>query len=321
MTIDLSVRLYPEIEPFQSETLSVSELHSIRVAQYGNLHGKPMLFLHGGPGSGTNNLWLRMFDPKGYRIVTFDQRGCGKSVPYACLEENTTRHLVEDIEKVRRHLNIDRWQVAGGSWGCTLALAYAQKYPQLVSSLILWGIFLGRKNEISWMYQNGASAFFPEAWEQYLQSIPPAERGDLVKAYYLRLTSADKAVRLAAAKSWCIWDASIIRLLPDANLVSTFVEDDFALAHALLECHYFANQCFLKEDGELLSNAGIIRHIPSTIIHARYDVMCPLETAWELHKALPQAEFIVVPDAGHSAREPSNARAITLASDKHLALP
>lgn len=319
MTIGLGIDLYPEIEPFQTERLQVSQLHSIHVAQYGNRQGKPVLFLHGGPGSGTNAQWLRMFDPRGYRIITFDQRGCGKSLPYACLEENTTWHLVEDIETIRRHLAIEHWQVAGGSWGCTLALAYAQKHPQLVVSLVLWGIFLGRKQEVSWCYQKGANAIFPDAWDEYLRPIPKDEHDDLVKAYHARLNSTDKDTRVRAAKSWCIWDASVLRLFPDPKLLATFAEDDFAVAHALLECHYFFNRCFLNPEDLLLRDMGKIRHIPGTIIHARYDMMCPIETAWELHKAWPEAEFVIVPDAGHSAREPSNISAIVTATNKHLA--
>lgn len=317
MTISLGPDLYPEILPFNAERIQASSLHTINLEEYGNAGGKPILFLHGGPGSGISSYWLRLFDPHGYRVITFDQRGCGKSEPYGCLEENTTWDLVEDIELIRRRLKIDRWHIAGGSWGCTLALAYAQKYPQTVSALVLWGIFLGRQVEIDWCYQRGANAIFADAWEDYLRPIPLNERPQMLKAYYSRLTANDKNIQLEAAKSFCIWDASILRLIPNPQVVADFSKDDFAVAHALLECHYFVNQCFLKPD-QLLSNIGKIRHIPSTIIHARYDLVCPMETAWELHKAFPEADFVIVPDAGHSAKEPSNTRAVIAATKKHL---
>jgi proline iminopeptidase len=321
LTVKASVDLYPEIQPFETARLEVSGLHSINVEQYGNLHGQPLLFLHGGPGSGVNSHWLRLFNPQDYRMVTFDQRGCGKSLPYGCLEENTTQHLVDDIEKIRRNLQIDSWHIAGGSWGCTLALAYAEKHPQFVNSLILWGIFLGRKQEVDWCYQRGANAVFADAWEGFLKPIPISERDNLVKAYYARLTSPDKKIRVEAAKSWCIWDASVLRLIPNPQQVADFAQEEFAVAHALLECHYFVNQCFFNPEDQLLREADRIRHIPSTIIHARYDMMCPMETAWELHKALPEAEFVLVPDSGHSGREPGNSRAIIAASDKHRSYP
>lgn len=318
MSPTLSLDLYPEIRPFKTEWFAVSPIHTITVEQYGNPIGVPILFLHGGPGSGMDAHWARLFCPDSYRIIAFDQRGCGKSLPNCCLEENTTWHLVEDIETIRQHLKINHWHLAGGSWGSTLALAYAEKYPQLVDSLILWSIFLGRKKEIDWFYQKGASAFLPEAWEEYLTFIPLAERHDLVDAYHTRLNSTDKKTRLAAAKAWATWDATALRMNTDLQLIAELGQDHLALPHSMLECHYFKNLCFFTPDDQLLRNAATIRHIPTTIIHARYDLMCPIETAWELHKALPDAEFVVVPEAGHSARETNNSRAIIMAANKHL---
>jgi proline iminopeptidase len=314
----MSLELYPEIKPFKTEQLIVSPIHTINIEQYGNPDGKPILFLHGGPGSGMNSHWARLFCPKGYRLISFDQRGCGKSLPTLCLEENTTWNLVADIEKIRLHLKINRWLITGGSWGCTLALAYAEKYPETVAGLILYSIFLGRKKEIEWTYQYGASEIFPEAWQNFLSHIPLVEQTDLVKAYYHRLSSRDKNIQLEAARAWSKWDANIIRLIPNQDLINEFNQAEFALPHALIECHYFANGCFFKQDDQLLAQAPAIRHIPTTIIHARYDMMCPIFIAYDLHKALPKAEFIVVPDAGHSACEASNARAIIAATNKHI---
>ncbi len=308
--------LYPPIEPYRTGRLRVSDVHDLSFEESGNPKGKPVVFLHGGPGGGSDPKVRRFFHPDKYRIVLFDQRGCGKSTPYASLEENTTWDLVSDIEKLREHLEIARWQVFGGSWGSTLALAYAEKHPDRVTELVLRGIFLLRKKEIDWFYQEGASILFPDAWEPYLAHIPEAERGDLVAAYHKRLTSDDPVVRLAAAKIWSGWEGATSKLLPDASFAGHYEEDEFALAFARIEAHYFANRGFLEEEGQLLRDAGKIRHIPGVIVQGRYDVVCPIESAWALHRAWPEADFVISPDAGHSAWEPPNTRALVAATDK-----
>ncbi|HEX7616892.1 MAG TPA: prolyl aminopeptidase [Thermoanaerobaculia bacterium] len=308
--------LYPPIEPYNTGRLEVSDVHELYFEESGNAKGKPAVFLHGGPGGGSDPKVRRFFHPDKYRIVMFDQRGCGKSTPYASLEANTTWDLVSDIEKLRMHLGIDRWQVFGGSWGSTLALAYAQTHPDRVTELVLRGIFLLRKREIDWFYQEGASILFPDAWEPYLAHIPEAERGDLVAAYHRRLTSDDPAVRLAAAKIWSGWEGATSKLLPDASFTGHYEEDEFALAFARIEAHYFANRGFLEIDGQLLNDAGKIRHIPGVIVQGRYDVVCPIFSAWALHRAWPEADFVISPDAGHSAWEPPNTRALVAATDK-----
>ncbi len=308
--------LYPPIEPYRTGRLRVSDVHDLSFEESGNPKGKPVVFLHGGPGGGSDPKVRRFFHPDKYRIVLFDQRGCGKSTPYASLEENTTWDLVSDIEKLREHLEIARWQVFGGSWGSTLALAYAEKHPDRVTELVLRGIFLLRKKEIDWFYQEGASILFPDAWEPYLAHIPEAERGDLVAAYHKRLTGDDPVVRLAAAKIWSGWEGATSKLLPDASFAGHYEEDEFALAFARIEAHYFANRGFLEEEGQLLRDAGKIRHIPGVIVQGRYDVVCPIESAWALHRAWPEADFVISPDAGHSAWEPPNTRALVAATDK-----
>ena len=308
--------LYPPIEPYRIDRLKVSDVHELYFEESGNPKGKPVVFLHGGPGGGSDPKVRRFFHPGKYRIVMFDQRGCGKSTPYASLEANTTWDLVSDIEKLREHLGIARWQVFGGSWGSTLALAYAERHPDRVTELVLRGIFLLRKKEIDWFYQEGASILFPDAWEPYLAHIPEAERGDLVAAYHKRLTSEDPAVRLAAAKVWSGWEGATSKLLPDASFLGHYEEDEFALAFARIEAHYFANRGFLAMDGQLLADAGRIRHIPGVIVQGRYDVVCPIFSAWALHRAWPEADFVISPDAGHSAWEPPNTRALVAATDK-----
>ena len=308
--------LYPPIEPTRTGLLEVSDVHTLYWEESGNPKGKPAVFLHGGPGSGSDPKVRRFFHPGKYRIVVFDQRGCGKSTPYASLEANTTWDLVADIEKLRAHLAIDKWQVFGGSWGSTLALAYAEKHPDRVTELVLRGIFLLRKKEIDWFYQEGASIIYPDAWEPYLAHIPEAERGDLVTAYHKRLTHADPAVQLAAAKIWSGWEGATSKLLPDASFAGRYEEDEFALAFARIEAHYFANKGFFEADGQLLRDAGKIRHIPAVIVQGRYDVVCPIFSAWALHRAWPEADFVVSPDAGHSAWEPPNTRALVAATDK-----
>lgn len=307
---------YPAIEPYRSGTLSVSKLHTIYFEESGNPEGKPALFVHGGPGGGTDPRHRRFFNPARYRIILFDQRGCGRSTPHACLEENTTWDLVLDMERLREHLGIDRWLVFGGSWGSTLALAYAEAHPQHVSELVLRGIFLLRKWEIDWFYQEGASRLFPDAWQHYLEPIPPAERGDLLAAYHRQLTSTDRSQALAAARAWTIWEASTSCLIQDTDLIHRMADGDFATAFARIECHYFKNRGFFEKETQLLDNVSAIRHLPGVIVQGRYDVVCPAKSAWDLSKAWPEAELVIVPDAGHAAMEPGTLDALVRATDR-----
>lgn len=311
--------LYPPIEPYDTGRLKVSPLHEIYFEQSGDPSGKPVVFLHGGPGGGSDEKQRRFFHPEIYRIINFDQRGCGKSTPYASLEANTTWDLVDDIEKLRRHLGIARWQVFGGSWGSTLALAYCQTHPENVNEIVLRGVFLLRKQEIDWFYQRGASALYPDAWEPYLAHIPSSERGDMLAAYYRRLTSEDPAVRLAAAKIWSGWEGATSKLLPDAGFSRHYEEDEFALAFARIEAHYFVHKGFLDSDDQLLRNVARVRRIPAAIVQGRYDVVCPMESAWALHRAWPEAELIITPDCGHSAFDPPNSRALVAITDRFAA--
>ncbi|MGH1395162.1 MAG: prolyl aminopeptidase [Trichormus sp.] len=308
--------LYPLIEPYQEGKLQVSELHTIHFEESGNPQGKPIVLLHGGPGGGCPPFYRQYFHPEKWRLIMFDQRGCGKSQPHAELRENTTWDLVNDIEKLRSHLGIEQWVVFGGSWGSTLSLAYSQTHPERCLGLILRGIFLLRQKELRWFYQEGASYIFPDAWEEYLKPIPVDERDDLLTAYYKRLTSQDREIRQAAAKAWSIWEASTSRLFTDTQLIHNFAEDQFADAFARIECHYFINKGFLETDDQLLLNVERIRHIPAVIVQGRYDVVCPMISAWELHRAWPEAEFIVVPDAGHSMSEVGIRSALIEATDK-----
>ena len=308
--------LYPSIEPYEEGMLSVSEIHTIHYEQVGNPNGKPVVFLHGGPGGGIIPDYRRYFDPMAYRIVLFDQRGSGKSTPHASLEENTTWHLVEDIEKLRNHLGIESWQVFGGSWGSTLSLAYAITHPDRVRQLVLRGIFLCRQKEIKWFYQDGASWIFPDVWEQFVNVIPKAERGDMVTAYYRRLTSEDPEVRLQAARAWSIWEGSTSKLFQDEHLIEEFSDAEFATAFARIECHYFMHNAFFETENFLIENVGRIRHIPAVIVQGRYDVVCPITSAWELHRAWPEADLEIISDAGHSASEPGTINALVLATDK-----
>jgi proline iminopeptidase len=309
--------LYPAIEPYRSGWLRVSPLHEIYWEESGNPKGKPALFVHGGPGAGADPRSRRFFDPKRYRIVVFDQRGCGRSRPHASLEDNTTWHLVADIERLRTFLGIERWLVFGGSWGSTLALAYSQAHPRRVSELVLRGIFMLRKWEIDWFYQDGAGALFPDRWENYLAAIPRREHGDLVRAYYRRLTSPNRATRVRAARAWSIWEAATSHLIMDDANIDKWGEEDFAVAVARIECHYFVNKGFLRREDQLLRGVARIRHIPSVIVQGRYDVVCPIRTAWDLHRRWPEADFRVVPDAGHSALEPGNTHELVSATDRY----
>ncbi|HIK54311.1 MAG TPA: prolyl aminopeptidase [Synechococcales cyanobacterium M55_K2018_004] len=312
--------LYPPIEPYATEMLPVSDLHTLYLEQAGNPQGKPVVFLHGGPGGGTNPTYRQFFDPARWRIVLFDQRGCGRSTPHAELRDNSTWDLVNDIETIRKHLGIDQWVVFGGSWGSTLALAYSQTHPDQCQGLILRGIFMLRQKELRWFYQEGCSLIFPEAWEDYLKPIPPAERHDLISAYYKRLTSPDQEIRRAAARAWSVWEASTSKLLPDPDLQQRFAQEQFADAFARIECHYFVNRGFFESEDQLLKNVNRIRHIPGFIVQGRYDVVCPMVTAWELHKAWPEAEFLVVADAGHSMNEPGIRSALLDATDRFAQL-
>jgi proline iminopeptidase len=310
--------LYPDIDPFRTGRLKVSPVHEIYFEESGNPNGKPVVFLHGGPGGGTEPKHRRYFDPSVYRIVLFDQRGCGRSTPFASLEANTTWDLVSDIEKIRSELGIEKWQVFGGSWGSTLALAYAETHPERVTELVLRGIFLLRKEEIQWFYQQGASWIFPDAWEAYVDHIPAAERGDLVSAYYKRLTSSDPAVQRAAAKVWSVWEGSTSCLVPNMDLIARTAGDEFALAFARIECHYFTNDGWLTNGRELLANANVekIRKIPGVIVQGRYDVVCPAKSAWDLHRAWPEADLRMVSDAGHAASEPGIVHELVSATDR-----
>ncbi len=307
--------LYPPIEPYNEGKLPVSSLHTIHYEQSGNPNGKPAIFLHGGPGGGITPMYRQYFDPEKWRIIIFDQRGCGQSTPYAELRENTTWDLVSDIEQLREHLKIDRWVVFGGSWGSTLALAYSQTHPERCLGLILRGIFMLRQKELRWFYQEGASNIFPDAWQEYLKPIPPEERDDLISAYYKRLTSDDHNIRLEAARAWSVWEASTSKLFPSEDTIKRFGEEEFAEAFARIECHYFVNQGFFATENQLLDNAHKISDIPGVIVQGRYDVVCPMITAWELHQVWPKAKFIVVGDAGHSISEPGIRNALIEATD------
>ncbi len=307
---------YPPIEPYRTGRLAVSGGHELYFEESGNPQGKPVVFLHGGPGGGTDPKQRRFFDPAAYRIVLFDQRGCGRSTPFASLENNTTWDLVADIEALRVHLQVDRWQVFGGSWGSTLALAYAQAHPDRVTELVLRGIFLLRKEETDWFYQRGCDAIWPDAWESYVNQIPLEERGDLLRAYHRRLTSPDEKVRLAAARAWSVWEGSTSYLSQNEEMIKRTGEDEFALAFARIECHYFLHDGWVDGERALLKNVPKIRHLPCVIVQGRYDVVCPMESAWALHRAWPEADLRIVADAGHSAHEPGNVHELVLATDR-----
>ncbi len=308
--------LFPAIEPYDQGMLPVSPVHTLYYEQCGNPEGQPVVFLHGGPGGGIMPDYRRFFDPAAYRIILFDQRGSGNSTPHAGLEDNTTWHLVEDIETLREHCGVETWHVFGGSWGSTLALAYAETHPERVRSLTLRGIFLCRPEEIRWFYQEGTSYLFPDVWEEYEKVIPPEERGDFVSAYYRRLTGDDEVAKLDAARAWSVWEGSTSKLLFDYAMIEKFEDPAFALAFARIECHYFMNNAFFPNENYLIENIGKIRHIPASIVQGRYDVVCPMTSAWELHRAWPEADFRVIPDAGHSATEPGIVDALVEATER-----
>jgi proline iminopeptidase len=312
--------LYPPIRPFHQAHLRVSKLHELYYEESGNPEGKPVVFLHGGPGGATDPSMRRFFDPRGYRIVLMDQRGCGASRPHAELRENSTWDLVSDIETLRAHLGLERWMVFGGSWGSTLALAYAQRHAERVTELVLRGIFLLRRSELDWFYQDplGAGSIFPDLWERYVAPIPPEERGDMMQAYYRRLTSEDRAARATAARAWTIWESATSFLRSNPAYVAKFDNPDYAAAFARIEAHYFVNRGFMESDDQLLRDIELIRHIPAVIVQGRYDVVCPMRSAWDLHRAWPEAELRIVADAGHSAFEPSTTRELVAATDRLL---
>ena len=311
-------QLYPAIEPYHTAFLRVSPLHTIYYEQSGNPNGKPVIALHGGPGGGSDAYMRGFFDPAVYRIVLADQRGAGKSTPAASLEENTTWDLVSDIERLREELQVDRWHIVfGGSWGSTLALAYAETHPERVKALVLRGIFLLRRKELLWFYQEGASFIFPDRWEPYLAAIPEAERADLIAAYHRRLTGSDEAEKLRAAVAWSVWEMSTSRLYVDPAYIARAAEDaQFALTFARIESHYFVNAGFLSSDGQLLTDVHRIADIPGVIVQGRYDLVCPAYSAWDLSKAWKKAELRWVPDAGHSAKEPGIIHELVTATDK-----
>ncbi|WP_044875108.1 prolyl aminopeptidase [Pseudomonas sp. LFM046] len=307
--------LYPEIKPYARHELAVDAPHVLYVDESGTPEGLPVVFIHGGPGAGCDAMSRRFFDPNLYRIVTFDQRGCGRSTPHASLEKNTTWDLVADLERIRQHLGIDKWVLFGGSWGSTLSLAYAQTHPERVLGLILRGIFLCRPEDFHWFYQEGCSRMFPDYWEDYLAPIPAEEHGDLMQAYHKRLTGPDQIAQMHAAKAWSTWEGRTATLRPSAPVVERFSEPMRALSIARIECHYFVNNAFL-EPNQLLRDMPRIAHLPGVIVHGRYDAICPLDNAWALHKAWPNSELQIVRDAGHAASEAGITDALVRASSQ-----
>lgn len=313
----MDIHLYPPSKPRMAFHLEVGEGHRLYVEESGNPAGLPAVFLHGGPGSGCEAYHRQFFDPGRYRIILFDQRGSGRSRPHADLHANTTAQLIADIERIRLHLNIDRWVVFGGSWGSTLGLAYAQAHPDPVMGLILRGVFLCRDEDIRWFYQEGASRVFPDDWQDYLEPIPEEERDDMVAAYHRRLFGEDEVARMAAAKAWSLWEGRTASLQRNPSVVAHFNDPHVALSLARIECHYFLNQSFLEPD-QLLRDAHRLRDIPGVIVHGRYDMICPIDQAFALHRAWPQARLEVVTDAGHAASEPGIARALVQATREML---
>ncbi|KPK11845.1 MAG: proline iminopeptidase [Acidithiobacillales bacterium SG8_45] len=305
--------LFPDIHPDQTHRLKVDDTHELYIEECGSPGGIPVLFVHGGPGAGCEEYHRRFFDPNVYRIVLFDQRGSGRSVPHASLENNTTQDLVADMEKIREYLNVDRWVLFGGSWGSTLSLVYAETHPERVAGMILRGIFLCRPKEIQWFYQDGTSRMFPDFWQDYIQPIPEEEHGDLVQAHYRRLTGEDEVARMASAKAWSLWEGRTANLVPKHEVVEFFGSPHTALSLARIEAHYFVNDCFLAPD-QILRDAGKLADIPGYIIHGRYDVICPLENAFELSQAWPLAQLEIVPKSGHSASEPGTIDALIQAT-------
>ena len=315
MSIDPLRTLYPPIEPYETGMLDVGDGHSVYYERVGTPGGKPAVFLHGGPGGGISPAHRQLFDPARYDVLLFDQRGCGRSTPHAGLEANTTWHLVDDIERLRKVVSVERWLVFGGSWGSTLALAYAQKHPDRVNALVLRGIYTVTEAELRWYYQFGVSEMFPDKWEKFQAPIPEAERGDMIAAYHRLLTGDDRARQIEAAKAWSLWEGETITLLPDPAFSAAHGEDHFALAFARLENHYFTHRCWLEE-GQLLRDANLLRGIPGTIVHGRYDMPCPARFAWALHKAWPEADFHLIEGAGHAWSEPGILDQLIRATDR-----
>jgi proline iminopeptidase len=307
--------LYPPVQPYSTEILAVDVRHRLYLEQTGNPAGFPVLFLHGGPGAGCEAYHRRFFDPARYRIILFDQRGCGRSTPHADLQDNTTWDLVTDIERIRQHLGLQQWLLFGGSWGSTLALAYAQSYPHRVAGLVLRGVFLCRPEEIQWFYQEGASKVFPDYWQDYVKPIPLAERHDMLAAYHRLLTGEDEVKRMAAAKAWSTWEGRTASLLPNTAVVDYFSNPHTALSLARIESHYFVNQAFM-EPNQLLEDVQELDGISGVIVQGRYDLICPMASAWELHNTWPGSELQVIPDAGHSAAEPGIRAALVAATDR-----
>jgi proline iminopeptidase len=305
--------LFPEIHPDQTHRLKVDDLHELYIEECGSPDGVPVLFVHGGPGAGCEEYHRRFFDPNVYRIILFDQRGSGRSIPHASLENNTTQDLVADMEKIREFLKVDRWVLFGGSWGSTLSLVYAETHPERVAGLILRGIFLCRRKEIQWFYQDGTSRMFPDFWEDFIHPIPEEERGDLVRAHYRRLTGDDEVARMASAKAWSLWEGRTANLVPKHEVVEFFGSPHTALSLARIEAHYFVNDCFL-EPNQIIRDADKLADIPGYIVHGRYDVICPLENAFELSQAWPLAQLEIVPKSGHSASEPGTVDALVQAT-------
>jgi len=306
--------LYPEIKPYQTHKIKVDAPHEIYVEECGSPEGIPVLFVHGGPGAGCENYHRSFFDPNIYRVILFDQRGAGRSTPHAELEDNNTQALVADIEVIRETLGINRWVLFGGSWGSTLSLVYAETFPDRVMGLILRGIFLCRAKEVDWFYQQGASRIFPDYWLDFIKPIPESERDNMISAYHKRLTGKDEIARMHAAKAWSTWEGRTATLKENKNVIEHFGDTHIALSLARIECHYFINNSFL-EDNQILNNAHKLHNIPGFIVQGRYDLICPLESAWELHQAWPKAELNIIGDAGHSATEPGTVDALITATD------
>jgi proline iminopeptidase len=318
--METTTSIFPEIEPYRTGRLQVSDLHTLYYEEVGNPHGQPVVFLHGGPGGGISPLARRFYDPAFYRIILFDQRGSGLSTPHAELRENTTWDLVADIERVREQMGVERWLVFGGSWGSSLSLAYAIRHPDRVIGLILRGIFLCRKVEIDWLYQNGASFVFPDGWDQFIEPIPPAERGNMLAAYYRRLTDPDPAVQQAAAWPWSRWETQCSRHIPDPEALARDDDPEKTLAISRIEAHYFVNESFFPEDDYLLKKAAGLSAIPTRIVQGRYDMVCPIRSAWDLLKVMPHADLRIVPDGGHSVKDPSIAAGLVQATEDFKAL-
>ncbi|WP_319558169.1 prolyl aminopeptidase [Thiomicrorhabdus sp.] len=307
--------LYPPIEPYVQHSLQVDSTHQLHVEECGNPLGIPVVFIHGGPGAGYNSSHRRFFDPDAYRIILFDQRGCGRSRPHASLRKNTTAHLIEDMEKIRRHLNIDKWLLFGGSWGSTLSLLYAESYPERVYGLILRGIFLCRDEDIAWFYQAGADRFYPDFWQDFIAPIAPKRRHNMVSAYYETLTGEDEVARMRAAEAWSVWEGRTCNLETDEDTVNYFGDPFNALAIARIECHYFHHQAFIEKN-QILDDIDAIKHLPIHIIHGRYDMVCPINQAFDLHEKLPNARLQICNHSGHSAMEPEITQALVDATDQ-----